>query len=265
VRKVGPLTLVPIGIIRTPFTERVSAPRQTVVAKDVPGELVLDPRGGREKGGFLPALSDLETWEYLWVIYWFHENEGWRPKVLPPRATTRKGVFATRSPHRPNPLGLSVVRLERVEGLRVHVRGVDMLDGSPLLDIKPYVPYADALPGVGGGWLEAEGSLDPKESFEVAWSDLASAQTAWLAERGVDLVSPVVETLRLGPAPHPYRRIRKDGDAMRLAVKEWRVRFQADGRTIRVISVHTGYKAGQLERDRSGALALHRGFLEKFR
>src|ERR1700679_3969387 len=103
VGKVGPLTMVPIGVIRTPFTERVSAPRQTVVAKDVPGELVLDPRGGLEKGGFLPALSDLQTWEYLWVIYWFHENKGWRPKVLPPRATTRKGVFATRSPHRPNP------------------------------------------------------------------------------------------------------------------------------------------------------------------
>jgi tRNA-Thr(GGU) m(6)t(6)A37 methyltransferase TsaA len=260
------LTLVPVGVIRTPFTERVSAPRQSVLARDVPGALLLDPKGGRGKGGFEHALADLGEWEYLWVLYWFHGNRGWRSKVLPPRGDKRKGVFATRSPHRPNPIGLSVVRLERVEGLTVHVRGVDMLDGSPLLDIKPYLAYADALPGAGGGWLESErGKLDPKSSFEIVWSALASEQAAWLSQQGLDLVSPVVDTLRLGPAPHPYRRIRKDGDAMSLAVKEWRVRFRVDGSTIRVLSVQSGYRMSQLEGDLDGALALHRGFVAKFR
>ena len=76
----------------------------------------------------------------IWVLFWFHLNEGWRPKVQPPRSTTgRKGLFSTRSPHRPNPLGLSALRLERVEGLTVHVRGADLVDGTPVLDIKPYM------------------------------------------------------------------------------------------------------------------------------
>src|SRR5262244_267842 len=120
------LTLVPIGVARTPFTERVAAPRQPYAAPSVPGTIELLP-----DRHFEDALSDLEGWDYLWVIFWFHLNRGWRPKVLPPRSEKkRRGVFATRSPHRPNPIGLSVVKLERIEGLRLHVRNVDMVDGT---------------------------------------------------------------------------------------------------------------------------------------
>src|SRR6185295_10704904 len=84
------------------------------------------------------------------------------PKVLPPRSVTgRKGVFATRSPHRPNPIGLSVVRLERIEGLTLHILDSDMLDGTPVLDIKPYVAYTDSHPDAGNGWLDdAEPEVD---------------------------------------------------------------------------------------------------------
>lgn len=264
---VSSLHVDPIGVIRTPFAEKVEAPRQTALARDVRGTLVLDPQGGFEH-----ALSDLESWEYLWVLYWFHgADRSWRPKVLPPRSDKRRGVFATRSPHRPNPIGLSVVRLERVEGLTVHVRGVDMLDGSPLLDIKPYLAYADALPEAGGGWLEAEGATpggeprDPLGGFEVVWSDGARVRADWLAaEHGVDLVPRVDAILRLGPAPHPYRRIRKDGDALRLAVKDWRVRFAVEGRRVLVLSIHTGYRPSQLADERDAALTAHRGLVAKF-
>jgi tRNA (adenine37-N6)-methyltransferase len=265
------LPLFPIGVIRTPFGEKMMAPRQAVLAREVPGTLVLDPRGAPEKGGYEHALSDLDGWEYLWVLYWFHENAGdWRPKVLPPRSDKRRGVFSTRSPHRPNPIGLSVVRLEGIEGLSVHVRGVDMLDGSPLLDIKPYLAYADALPGARGGWLAAEGESlgsppDPKAAFQVVWSERATTEAAWLnGEHGVDLVSKVEATLALGPLPHPYRRIKQDGDAMRLAIKDWRVRFRAEGRRIEVLSIHSGYRASQLADENAAALAPHRGLVAKF-
>lgn len=256
------LVLTPIGVIRTPFQERVRAPRQSVVARDVQGTLVLDP-----KRHFEDALSDVNRWEYLWVLYWFHENQGWRPKVLPPRSHTRRGVFATRSPHRPNPIGLSVVRLERVEGLSVHVRGVDMLDGSPLLDLKPYVPYADALPGAGGGWLAEEATaLDPAARYEVVWAKGAAEQAAWLrTELGIDLVPPVEATLVLGPQPHAYRRIRAAGDHLQLSVKDWRVRFQVSGRRVEVGSIHTGYRPSQLAGDDDDArLDPHRAFAERF-
>ncbi len=251
------LTMTPIGVVRTPFVERVSAPRQAFLAGDVAGRLELG-----EGQNFEHALSDLEGWEYLWVLFWFHGNDSWRPKVLPPRSTRRRGVFSTRSPHRPNPIGLSVVRLVRVEGLVVHVLGVDMLDGSPLLDIKPYVPAADAFPEARAGWLESAGR-DPDPGFAVQWSPEARRQSEWLAARDVDLVTPVESTLKLGPQPHPYRRIRADGDAMRLAVKDWRVRFRVEGRQVTVLAIATGYRPGQLASP-DAALAVHRAFHEAF-
>lgn len=262
---VAALTVSPIGVIRTPFTERASAPRQTSLAREVRGTLVLHK--GRD---FEHALSDVESWEYLWVLYWFHGNLGWRPKVLPPRSRKRRGVFSTRSPHRPNPIGLSVVRLESVLGLTLHVRGVDMLDESPLLDIKPYVPYADALPLARSGWLECDAAvdLDPLPGYSVEWSPLAAEQVAWLRGRlgieGIDLVSSIERVLRLGPEPHPYRRIRKEKDSMRLAVKDWRVRFHVDGRIIIVDLLATGYRESQLADAANEALAAHREFVARF-
>ena len=144
------LVLQPIGFVRSALATKVQAARQPRTAAGTPARIELLP--GRN---FEHALEDLARWKLIWVIFWFHHNPGWRPKVLPPRSTTgRKGVFATRSPHRPNPLGISVVRLTRVEGLVLHIRDADMLDGTPVLDLKPYVAYTDAHPDAGTGWLE---------------------------------------------------------------------------------------------------------------
>ena len=132
--------------MHTGFAAKDEAPRQAVVDG---AEAVIELFPGRN---LEHAIEDLAGWERIWVIFWFHLNPGWRPKVLPPRSTSgRKGVLATRSPHRPNPLGLSAVRLLRIEGLNLHVQGVDMIDGTPVLDIKPYVPYSDAFAQSGSG------------------------------------------------------------------------------------------------------------------
>ena len=139
----------PIGILHSPFSERVEAPRQAALAQEVEGRVELFP--GR---GYEDALTDIELWDYLWLIVVFHKNQGFRPKVLPPRSDVKRGVLATRSPHRPNPIGLSAVKLVGVEGLTLVVRGMDLLDGTPVLDIKPYVPYADSIPEAGHGWLD---------------------------------------------------------------------------------------------------------------
>jgi tRNA (adenine37-N6)-methyltransferase len=262
----GPITFEPIGVIHTPFLDRLSAPRQTVVAEGTPGTIVLAP--GR---GFEHALSDIEGWGYLWVVFVFHLNTGWRPKVLPPRSSgKRRGVFSTRSPHRPNPIGLSAVRLEAVEGLVLHVRGVDMVDGSPVLDIKPYVPYADSFPDANTGWL-GERPADPDPGYEVLFSDPCREQLAFLLEaHGLDLAPQIAQILSLGPQPHPYRRIKVDGDGLRLALKDWRVRFQIDGRLVRVGSLETGYRPAQLADAPRGEgrdtppLQVHRAFVARF-
>lgn len=255
------LTISPIGVLRTPFPDRVSAPRQPYVARGVPGTIELYP--GR---GFEHALCDLEGWDHLWVIFWFHLNAGWRPKVLPPRSTgKRRGVFATRSPHRPNPIGLSVVRLKAIRGLVLDVEDVDMIDGTPVLDLKPYLPVADAIADARAGWLDPQG--DPEPGYEVAWSDRAAEEARWLRDdQGIDLEAPVERALRLGPQPHPYRRIRADpsGSGMRLAVKDWRVRFHVEGRRITVDAITTGYRERELLTSEEAAVTPHRAFVARF-
>jgi tRNA-Thr(GGU) m(6)t(6)A37 methyltransferase TsaA len=261
------LSFEPIGVVHSPFRDRVSAPRQGSAPGSASGRIEL--RKGR---GFEHALADIEGWERLWVIFCFHLNAPgvWRPKVLPPRSHTKRGVFATRSPHRPNPIGLSVVELVAVEGLELSVRELDILDGSPVLDIKPYVPYADAFPTSRSGWLDApaeraRAAVDPEPGFAVEWSPLATAQAEWLSrEHGVHLTTPVNRVLSLGPQPHPYRRIRADGDGFRLAVKDWRIRFRVAARTVTIEAIGVGYRPSQLAAPASAAVAVQAAFAEAF-
>jgi tRNA-Thr(GGU) m(6)t(6)A37 methyltransferase TsaA len=251
------LTLEPIGVLRCAQQTKVEAPRQPAAADGLTGVIEL-----YRNRNFEHALEDLAGWERIWVICWFHHNSSWRPKVLPPRSEDgRKGVFATRSPHRPNPLGLSVLRLDGVEGLNVHVRDVDLLDGTPVLDIKPYVPYSDAFADSRSGWLAA----DPLPAHTVRFTPEAAAQLDWIAARSpLPLRARIVGTLAHGPQPHPYRRIRRERDGeLRLAVQDWRVRFGVEGRDVLVMNIQSGYKASQLAdgvSDPTGTLALHRTF-----
>jgi tRNA-Thr(GGU) m(6)t(6)A37 methyltransferase TsaA len=251
------LTLRPIGFVRSPFLDRASTPRQPAAARGVRGTIELLPGQNFEH-----ALDDLEAWDHVWILFWFHLNEGWRPKVLPPRSTKRRGVFSTRSPHRPNPIGLSVLALEAVTGLTLHVRDVDLIDGTPVLDIKPYVPFTDVVPSANSGWLE---NPDPGPSFAVAWSALAEQQALWLESTfGVDLAGQVNKILALGHEPHPYRRIRRREHGYRLAVKDWRVDFTVEGATLHVASISTGYRASELASSADPAVALHRAFAQRF-
>jgi len=268
------LVLRPIGVAHTPFRERIDAPRQARTAEGVEGTIELLP--GHH---FEDALSDLEGFQYLWLVFWFHANEGWNPKVLPPRSTTKRGLFATRSPYRPNPLGLSAVELVRIEGRVLHVRELDLLDGTPILDIKPYVPWADAIPGARTGWLEderhvrerAEGGTaaserpaDPVRRWEVCFSPRAAEQLEFLRAAGVEVEPRVREVLALGPQPHAYRRIRIEDDGTRkLALKEWRYRFRVDGARLEVFAIESGYRKKDLERG-GAELDVHRAFVAAF-
>jgi tRNA-Thr(GGU) m(6)t(6)A37 methyltransferase TsaA len=269
----GPLRLEPIGYARTAWGAKVDAPRQPQAAAGHPGCIELLP--GRH---FEHALEDLEGWSHVWVIYWFHLNASWRPKVLPPRSRSgRKGVFATRAPHRPNPLGLSVLRLQRVEGLTLHLLDFDLVDGTPVLDLKPYVPYTDAHPDARSGWLEdpaqrdpqyASTPADPVESFTVEFGTGILERCAWISARtALPIEQRIRATLSAGPAPHPYRRIRRTDGGFVLAVKEWRAHFEVEGRNVRVCLLVSGFRESQLDTERNGEdplLAVHREFRARF-
>lgn len=150
------IELSPIGVVRSPHKERHGTPRQAVLPGDP--ELRPDEQATLELFDTVlsrDAVADLDDFEYVWVLTWLHLNHGWRNKVRPPGEERSRGLLSTRAPHRPNPIGLSAVRLVSVEGLRLVVERIDALDGTPILDIKPYVPYADAFPDARAGWVSA--------------------------------------------------------------------------------------------------------------
>jgi len=143
----------PIGTIFTPFSDASDMPIQPTGAIGVPGRVVVDP-------AYREGLKDIDGFSHIHILYVFHRSEGYALHVKPFLDGQMRGVFATRAPRRPNAIGLSVVRLVRVEGNVLHVEDVDVVDGTPLLDIKPYVPAFDVRAGERTGWLQnrAEGA-----------------------------------------------------------------------------------------------------------
>lgn len=140
-------TIEPIGIIRTPFLEPAGTPIQPSRADRAPGRVILAPP-------FHAGLLHLDGFDRIWLLYWLHRASAPQLVVKPFLDDHPHGVFATRSPARPSPLGLSAVRLLAVREGELDVEGVDMLDGSPLLDIKPYVPEFDSYPDSRAGWFD---------------------------------------------------------------------------------------------------------------
>jgi tRNA-Thr(GGU) m(6)t(6)A37 methyltransferase TsaA len=142
-----PVTFTPIGIIRTPFSETTGMPVQAVGAVGVQGTIELEP-------AYVEGLADLDGFSHLVLLYHLDRTTGARMTVVPFLDDRPHGLFATRSPARPNPIGLSTVRLVGIEGSTIRIEDVDMLDGTPLLDIKPYVPQLDDRADPRIGWYE---------------------------------------------------------------------------------------------------------------
>jgi tRNA-Thr(GGU) m(6)t(6)A37 methyltransferase TsaA len=143
----GTIAYQVIGVVRSPYTTLEGMPLQSVAASDVRGQIEIAP-------AFAEGLSDLDGFSHLHVISHLHRAAPGGLSVMPFLDDTRRGIFATRSPRHPNPIGLSVVRLLAVHGSTLEISGVDLADGTPVLDIKPYVPVFDAVAAERTGWLE---------------------------------------------------------------------------------------------------------------
>lgn len=226
----------PVADLYTDFPDKFGIPRQSGQVPAARGEVVLRPAFARAE-----AVRGLEDCSHVWLLFECHRAEGWRPTVRPPRlgGNARLGVFASRSPFRPNPIGLSVVRLEAVTvegGVRLTVSGVDILDGTPILDIKPYLPWADAVPDAHAGFADTVPTRLPVRFSERARAGL-------LAQPEADRLTALVEqVLSLDPRPAYH------DDPARVYVNElggvtlrWRV---AEG-VVEVISTETAGTAGR--------------------
>jgi tRNA-Thr(GGU) m(6)t(6)A37 methyltransferase TsaA len=194
------MEIEPIGYLRTCFGEKFAVPRQPGLCPSAWGTLeLLAPYRSAE------ALRGLEDFSHVWLIFGFHKTEGggWHPTVRPPRlgGNTRVGVFASRSTFRPNGLGLSLVKLDRIiwdteDGMEppvLHVSGVDLVDGTPIYDVKPYLPYAEALPQATGGYAS-----EPITRVEVVVGERAREDFGKLPERAQRVIK---EALSLDPRP----------------------------------------------------------------
>jgi len=210
----------PIGIAQTCFKEKFGIPRQPGLVAGATGTLKLFPHHtGEELKG---ALRSLEGFSHLWVIFVFHEHDAkkWKPGIRPPRlgGNRKVGVLASRSPHRPNPIGLSVVKIEEVipdakGGPEIRVSGVDLLDGTPILDIKPYIEYADSISGTKGGWAD-----EPITKTPVAFSLEAELRLSEIIQNDsqkkfVGLRDLIIEMLEIDPRPAFQKRRMPPGHA----------------------------------------------------
>lgn len=137
----------PIGIVHSPFKEAIGVPIQPKAAKGIKGTIEVFAE-------FADGLADLDGFSHIILIYHFHLAQNYKLKVIPYMDDQQRGVFATRAPSRPNPIGISVVRLNRIVNNILYIQDVDIIDGTPLLDIKPYVPDFDSVENIKIGWLE---------------------------------------------------------------------------------------------------------------
>ena len=229
------LVTIPIGIIRTPFKTKYGAPRQPGTAKEkTVGVITLN-----EGRNFEQAMEDLAGFDYIWVLFWFSRNKNWKPKVLPPHGGRKKrGLFATRAPHRPNPIGLSLCKLLSVKGRTICIENPDMLDGTPVLDIKPYLPQLESHPEARGGWIH-DSNEQSAPVYQVSFLPEVRNRLLKLKEsESSELTTYLTGILSHDPYPHVYRRIKNldDGSAV-IAVKRWRFQFRIEGTAVTVFGV----------------------------
>ena len=218
----------PIGFIRSCFPEKFGIPRQPGLVPDAAAQLEIAPPFQRPE-----AFRALETFSHIWILFVFHQclDSGWKATVRPPRlgGNRRVGVFASRSGFRPNPIGQSVVELaglDNVPGrITLHLRGVDLLDGTPVLDIKPYLPYCDALPHAASGYAPQR----PAAKKPVAFSPQAVRACRRLENLRYDgLQGLITDLLALDPRPGYADHTGKQAFGMRLWDLNIRFRIEAD-------------------------------------
>lgn len=214
----------PIGEIHSCYREKFGIPKQSGLVTAATARLVLHPPYNREE-----MVRGLDGFSHLWVIFLFHQTmeEGWKPTVRPPRlgGQRRVGVFASRSPHRPNHVGMSAVRLERVlvEPVVLELSGVDFLDGTPVIDIKPYVPYADALASATDGFT-GEGIATPWVEIP---EEVVLACDEYRRRTGRNLQELIQQTLGSEPRPASQRTVGREYGMLlwdmnvRWVVEEW--------------------------------------------
>ena len=204
-------SFVKIGYVKSGYPDKFGVPRQSGLVHSVSAEIIIENK-------FQPEISlqGLERFTHLWILFIFHLNDskGFNAKVHPPRMNGESiGVFATRSPHRPNPVGLSLVKIKKVHRDRIEVDGIDLVDGTPVVDIKPYLPQFEIREEAKAGWVEETSLTKIRVEFE---STAEQALQDWIRESGkANLKQAIIDIIRQDPRPVIYRGVEESGGKYR--------------------------------------------------
>ena len=221
-----------IARISSPFLTKFGVPRQSGLVEEIRSQVIFEPEYRS-----VQALRGLEGYSHLWLLWEFHQakRESWSPTVRPPRlgGNTRMGVFATRSPFRPNPIGLSCVKLEEIKKTAEHgyvliVSGADLMDGTPIYDIKPYLPYADCHPEATGGFAQDVMGHALKVEFPEEWLEKIPE------DRRETLLSILEQDPRPGYQQDPQR-------VYGFAYGQWEIKFRVEGEILTVCAVENSH------------------------
>ncbi len=266
---IGPrIILNPIGIFHSEMKNPYDLPRQPDDSVHVS---CIELYG---KQNFEQALDSLELFDRIWVIYHFHHNNNWNPMTLPPRGSNKKiGVFSTRSPYRPNPLGLSCLKLIRCENLKLWVEGADLMDQTPILDIKPYLPSHDSFADASMGWLK---DVD-QQKFKINFSEIVERQLLWLSSQGEEKIRTfILRQMEYEPTNSNKKRVttlkssanemsvNSPDQSYTLAYRTWRIDFSLREleNTVNIMKIRSGYNREDLDskEDKYNDKELHRQF-----
>jgi len=253
----------PIGFFQAVENEKYSVSRQPNVIEGNAGKIILNPHCN-----FETALEDLDGFDRIFVIYQFDRNYSWKPKVLPPRGEKKRGVFATRSPHRPNFLGLSCLELVSIEGLTLNIKNHDLLDQTPIFDIKPYLVYADSFPDAKQGWLD---ELEAQVCFEIKWLGKSKEKLEFLETKwDLAIASNIYPRLSVHPFPKKQNRIKEIlSGHFEIAYKTWRIKYAVaeENHLVIIEDIYSGYDAETLNKEKLtpyGDLDCHLNFITNF-
>ena len=227
--------LEPIATIHSPFREKFATPRQPGLVSSVTATIEFQPDFATPE-----AVRSLEGFSHLWLIFLFHHNwqKGWKPTVRPPRlgGNQRVGVYASRSPFRPNPIGLSAVKLLSISNeqgnISLEVQGADLIDSTPIFDIKPYIAYGDSIPTASSGFAQEA----PDKPLKTTFSALSQQQLNSYRSESPGLEEMLTETLSLDPRP-AYRQNKDEDQEYGVLFDRYNIHWKVTGQELIILNI----------------------------